>query len=53
MMLFIDFIKHFGNISIGKAYIQAKPANQEEGSGRTTTLLVFLLGEKIIDNQAE
>ena len=22
-MLFIDFIKHFGNISIGKAYIQA------------------------------
>ena len=29
------------------------PANYEEGSGRTTTLLVFLLGEKIIDNQAE
>ena len=22
-MLFIDFIKHFGNISITKAYIQA------------------------------
>lgn len=22
-MLFIDFIKHFGNISIAKAYIQA------------------------------
>lgn len=48
-MLFIDFIKHFGNISIRKAYIQAiQLIKRKEVAGQRHFLFSFWVRKKLI-----